>query len=125
MKCKFCYQKDETQGHLFFECHYTAMIWKDFQKEWGIKLEMTGIEPCCKSLTKLKQSRKIRGVIYALINAVTYHIWKARNHFVLKIQTFTPQQILQEAREQITQRILHLQQYKHNYNTSIDFILNR
>ncbi|KAJ8441434.1 hypothetical protein Cgig2_023620 [Carnegiea gigantea] len=90
MEHKFCHQNDETQEHLFFECQYAAAIWEDFQKEWGIKLEMTGIEPCLKSLTKLKQSRKMRWVIYALITAVTYNIWKARNHLVFKNQTPPP-----------------------------------
>ena len=125
MECKFYHQKDETEENLFFECQYATVIWEDFQKEWGIKLEMTGMELCLTSLTKLKQSRNTRGVLYALINAVTYYICKARNHLVFKNQTLTPQQILHEAREQITQRILHLHHYKHNYNTCIDFIYSR
>ncbi|KAJ8439614.1 hypothetical protein Cgig2_020990 [Carnegiea gigantea] len=124
MECSFCHQKEETQEHLFFECRYAVAIWDGFQKEWGIKLELTGMEPYLKSLTKLKQSRKIRGVIYALFNAVTYNIWKAKNHSVFKNRTLPPQQILHEVRDHITRRILHLHHYKHNYNTCIDFILN-
>ncbi|KAJ8429180.1 hypothetical protein Cgig2_011784 [Carnegiea gigantea] len=96
-----------------------------FGKKEHYRTQMTGIEQCIKSLTKLQMPRTMKAVLYAMINAVIYHIWMARNKLMLKDQTYLAKKILKEAREQITQRILHLQQHSQKYTTSIEYMLYR
>ena len=36
------------------------------------------------TLTKLQMPRKMRGVVYAMVNALIYNIWMVRNKTVYK-----------------------------------------
>ena len=61
----------------------------------------------------------------AIVNAVIYHIWQARNSLIFKGKSMETMTILKHIREQITQRVLHLHFQKENYFDCIEFISNR
>jgi len=48
-----CHQADETQEHLFFDCQFAKELWAQFQRYWGIKIQMQGMRQSINSLTKL------------------------------------------------------------------------
>ncbi|KAJ8424810.1 hypothetical protein Cgig2_018492 [Carnegiea gigantea] len=61
--------------HLFFTCHKEKEIWRETLRDWGIHLQVEGLEQCVASFKKQKGARQIRGLIKAIVNAVIYHIW--------------------------------------------------
>jgi len=61
----------------------------------------------------------------AIVNAVIYHIWQARNSLIFKGKAMETMTIVKHIREQITQRVLHLHFQKGNYSDCIEFISHR
>ncbi|KAJ8422061.1 hypothetical protein Cgig2_009799 [Carnegiea gigantea] len=100
-------------------------ICKETLQDWGIKLQVDGLEQCIASLQKLKGARQIRGLVKAIVDAVIHHIWQARNFIIFKEKTQATADIVRAIREQITQRVLHLHHHSHNCTQCIDFLFSR
>jgi len=94
--CGMCQQSTETQEHVFFECNYAKDIWGMLLTEWKALLQLTGMEACITSLTKLKMPRKIRALIYVMVNAVINNIWLARNRKLFNSKVYPAQDVLKE-----------------------------
>ena len=77
------------------------------------------------SLKKQTGNRKIRQMHTAIVNAVIYHIWHARNSFIFHGKSMETTTIVKHIREKITQRVLHLHFQKENYSDCIEFISHR
>lgn len=90
MQCRLCQCDIETQEYLFFECAYAVEIWTRFERHWGLKLQIIGMEQGIRSVYNLKLRRKTRRLVYAMITAIIYNIWQARNHLIFKNQRTTP-----------------------------------
>ena len=123
--CSFCQHHTEIQDHLFFECPFAKELWGEFTAEWNLNLDIRGKEALILSLKRLKLTRKMRGLVHAMSNAVIYHIWQARNMLLFKKETYQVSSILRDIKTQIIQRVLHIHQYNHSYNICIDFLLHR
>ena len=95
-KCCMCHQSSETQDHLFFRCSYAKSIWGKLFTEWQVSVQMTGMEEFVNSLTKLKMSRRIRPLFYAMINAVISNIWLARNKKLFYSKAYPAEDMLKE-----------------------------
>ncbi|KAJ8422480.1 hypothetical protein Cgig2_017608 [Carnegiea gigantea] len=116
--CKMCQQGLVTHEHLFFECIY-------FCAEWDIILQLDGKGAFITSLIKLRMPRKMRGLIQAMVNAVIYHIWLARNRMIFKNTVYPAQEMRKEIKSQLIQRALQIHQNRKNYNACIDYLLQR
>ena len=110
---------------MFFECSFAKEIWSKFCAEWKLTLDVRGREALILSLRNLKIARRLRGLVHAMTNAVIYHIWQARNMLLFKQETYQVHSILKDIKNQIIQRVLQIHQYKHRYNTCIDYLLQR
>ena len=124
-ECLMCKQRPETHEHLFFKCTYAREIWSNFCTEWGLQLQLEGREAFIKYMYKMKKPRKMRSLFQALVCAVIYQIWFARNRQCFHNITFPAQEVLTEIRRQVTHRILQLHQHRGNYNACIDLLLQR
>jgi len=124
-ECGMCYQSIETQEHLFFECHYAKDIWARFLSEWNVQIQLDGMETFISSLNHLKMLRKMRGLMYAGVNAVLYNIWLARNRRIFNSKDYHGQEFLKKIKTQITQRWLQLHQHRQNYTSCIVYLLHR
>ncbi|KAJ8427720.1 LOW QUALITY PROTEIN: hypothetical protein Cgig2_022194 [Carnegiea gigantea] len=115
-------QGPKTHEHLFFECIYARDIWQQFCAEWDIMLQLDGKGAFITSLIKLRTPRKMRGLIQAMVSAVIYHIWLARNRMIFKSTVYPAQEILKEIKSQLIQRVLQIHQNRKNYNACIDYL---
>ena len=116
-----CHQSSETQDHLVFGCNYAKNIWGRFLTDWQVNVQMTGMEAFVGSLTKLKMSRRLRALFYAMANAVIYNMWLARNRKLYCNKDYHAEDMLKEIKRQIILRVLHLNQYRQNYTSCLDF----
>ena len=106
---------------MFFTCHKAQDIRRETLRDWGIQLQVEGLERCIASPKKLKGARQIRGIVKAIVNAVFNHIRQARNLMIFKEKNQATIDKVQAIREQITQRVLHLHLHSHKYTKSIEF----
>ncbi|KAJ8439779.1 hypothetical protein Cgig2_029039 [Carnegiea gigantea] len=90
-----------------------------------VNVQMTGVDDFVNSLTKLKMSRRIRALFYAMVNAVIYNIWLARNRKLFYSKAYPVEDMLKEIKRQVTLRVLHLHQYRQNYTSCLDFLLHK
>ena len=78
-KCCGC-NLDETNRHLFLECHYARMVWR-------IIHIATGLSPL-RSISHMfgnwlsNQSKEIRNLIWVGVAAFCWEIWRCRNDIV-------------------------------------------
>ncbi|KAJ8431936.1 hypothetical protein Cgig2_017422 [Carnegiea gigantea] len=105
--------------------HTANEIWKETLQDWGIKMQVDGLEQCRVSMKKLKGTRQISGSAKAIINAVLHHIWQARNFLIFEDKTQAIVDIVRSIREQFTHRILHLHPHSHSYTQCMDFLFSR
>ena len=93
--------------------------------EWRVDLQLTGLAGFVDSLRKQKMSRKIKGLFHAMVNAVVYNIWHARNRKVYQNKDYPVNEVYNEIKTQITSRVLHVHQYKQRYSMCTDLLLNK
>ena len=86
-------------------------------------LQLEGKEAFMTSLIKMKKPRKMRGLVQAMISAVIYQIWLAKNRMIFKNTVYPAQEILKENRTQPTQRVSQIHQNRKNYKACIDYLL--
>ena len=77
------------------------------------------------SRRRLKLSRKFRGLIHALVNAVIYNIWHSRNRKLSNDTTFPAPEVWSDINRQATLRVLQLQQCSKHYSSCVDFLQHR
>ena len=100
-------------------------IWRATLRDWGFQLQTGGLDQCITSLKKQKGARQIREMYKAIVNAIIYHIWQARNLLIFKGQTQEISNIVRAIREQIIQRMLHLHIHSHKYHKCIEYLSHR
>ena len=125
MECRWCHHSIETQDHLFFACHKARDIWKETLRDWGIQLHTDGFEQRMDTLKKQIVARQIRQLLKAIVSAVIYNIWQARNTLIFQGKTQETKNIVHCIREQITHRILQLHYHKQKYPKCIEFLSHR
>jgi len=78
--CAFCVGNKESADHLFFQCSFSAMVWRCIRDWLGISRGMSTISSALKWIKKEAKgsSEKAKAKKVALTCTV-YHIWHARN----------------------------------------------
>ena len=113
--CPMCKQSPETHEHLFFDWPISRDIWNQFCTEWGVLLQLQGKEAFITSLCNMRKPRKMRSLVQALVSAVIYQIWLARNRKIYKNVVYSTHEVLKEIRRHITHKVLQLHQNKEKY----------
>ncbi|KAJ8436671.1 hypothetical protein Cgig2_006381 [Carnegiea gigantea] len=107
------------------DCTFVQQIWTQFQQNWGVKIHNAEMGQFIQSLSNLQMPRKRRGVIYTMVNALIYNIWMVRKKTIFKGSPFPVNRILREVKEQVIQRILHMNSHSYKYNACLDYLLYR
>jgi len=123
--CILCQQYSETQEHLFFRCSYATKLWEGVLKDWQVNIQLIGMEEFIHSLTKLHMSRRKRALFYAMVNAVIYNIWTARNRKMFNNIAYHTDDALKEIKRQVTLRVLQLHQTTHHYSSCLDILRSK
>ncbi|XP_070013283.1 uncharacterized protein [Nicotiana sylvestris] len=101
-RCPICGTEEETTQHLFFECVYSQQYLREVLQWMNIGIQNTEITGIWRRVTRLLKGRRCREVATAILAALVYWIWKARNivvwDFKLPTTTYIVRQIKQECR---------------------------
>ncbi|XP_062075250.1 uncharacterized protein LOC133779289 [Humulus lupulus] len=95
-RCQFCTVEDETIAHLFFECPFTSDRLQQIKSwmHWGISSCQL---PCILRLIGRMKTTKFRKMaISAIIAALVYHLWRARNERIWLSSLDNPKSIVQK-----------------------------
>ncbi|XP_020259485.1 uncharacterized protein LOC109835933 [Asparagus officinalis] len=79
--CALCNSYKETRDHLFFQCQYSAYIWKLCKLK--LQMKITDVKDLKTEALEIQQKFKKKDNTYILarlaLNATVWHIWQERN----------------------------------------------
>ncbi|KAJ8436137.1 hypothetical protein Cgig2_033632 [Carnegiea gigantea] len=85
---------EEEESHLFYTCSYAKTFWEVLSK-WRQYIPIVqNSTQLLRELDKSKGPRTLKQITCAIISAIFYHIWSARNHLIFKKQQITALQII-------------------------------
>jgi len=83
--CPFCNREEESAGHLFFLCPFTASVWTHVKAWAGISRAMTTLSSAIKWLIKEARGPSwINKMKKTVFSCTVYSIWAARNSFIFE-----------------------------------------
>ncbi|XP_020254179.1 uncharacterized protein LOC109831256 [Asparagus officinalis] len=86
--CVLCSSEKETRDHLFFQCPFTAFIWKLCKLK--LLLDSTVIQDLRTEALQIQQKFKVKNRTYKLarlvLSATVWHIWQERNRRIFHNQ---------------------------------------
>jgi len=86
--CVLCFGHKESVDHLFFQCSFSAMVWRCIRDWLGISREMSTIFSALKWIKKeVKGSGSKTKAKKVALACTVYHIWNARNRKIFEGQT--------------------------------------
>ncbi|XP_059310635.1 uncharacterized protein LOC132061986 [Lycium ferocissimum] len=93
--CPLCQTGLETIGHLFFQCTYSATVWRELLKWQGIQrlpMEWTRELQWANEHAK---GRNNKAEVYRMVMAASvYHLWIERNNRIFQQKTRAPAVLL-------------------------------
>ncbi|XP_062075390.1 uncharacterized protein LOC133779445 [Humulus lupulus] len=95
-RCQFCKVADETTTHLFFDCPFSSECLQQIKSCvcWGISACQL---PCImRVIGRMKATRFRKMVLSAIIAALVYHLWRARNESLWLSSLDNPTSIVQK-----------------------------
>ncbi|KAJ8421931.1 hypothetical protein Cgig2_031348 [Carnegiea gigantea] len=103
--CVMCSAEEENEDHLFYACSYAQAIRDQLRQWWN-------------------QIPTVQQVTSAIIIAIFYHIWIARNHRIFRKKQITSCQTAYLIKDQVSSRILFLKTYSKKFSSCVDSLLN-
>ncbi|XP_020266403.1 uncharacterized protein LOC109841891 [Asparagus officinalis] len=86
--CVLCSGEKESRDHLFFQCPFTAFIWKLCKLK--LRLDPTVIQDLTSEALHIQQKFKVRDRTFKLarlvLSATVWHIWQERNRRIFHNQ---------------------------------------
>jgi hypothetical protein len=81
MCCLLCYRCNDSHGHLFFECEFSASVWKTISLKIGMEQVGSRWDDIIEWLKQRAKSSTITNVLGRLLVAASaYFIWQERNN---------------------------------------------
>ncbi|XP_074301566.1 uncharacterized protein LOC141632967 [Silene latifolia] len=103
-ECFLCGTTPETHSHLFTECVY-ALKCHQLIADW-LHIPKSDIADCVKMAKKHGQSMLIRQITLAVVIAIVYWIWMARNTCRIDGYVQHPVHLVQRVKEDCRRRLL-------------------
>ncbi|KAH0722958.1 hypothetical protein KY289_006002 [Solanum tuberosum] len=99
-ECLLCGCKPENIDHLFFECDYSKKCLEGVLEWMGLNIQRTNMEGIWSRLVRKEKGKISRALIRAIIAALIYHIWQARNGALWNKVVIRPTEIMKKIREE-------------------------
>ncbi|XP_021764017.1 uncharacterized protein LOC110728684 [Chenopodium quinoa] len=103
--CLLCGESDEDTDHLFFNCSFSKTCIRLMSQWLDIPVSSQNIQEAWKWWRKSIKDQIKRKVVLAVLAAVVYHIWLARNHAYLKKAVIHPRILCNATRIEIVDRL--------------------
>jgi hypothetical protein len=109
MCCLLCYSDLESHTHLFFECHYSAHVWKSVRSKKGMIDAPPVLESILSKTENLGKSNSLMITINKLVVAASaYHIWRERNLRFANNKFRSPDVVVSTILEDVRLKLLNL-----------------
>ncbi|XP_048502963.1 uncharacterized protein LOC125498738 [Beta vulgaris subsp. vulgaris] len=104
--CLLCITGTDSCMHLFFRCYFSRTVCSSIMNWLQIHV---GQQECLYSTWK-KWGRKYRSkkqqqVCYCALDAIVYHIWRARNHSLWEGVVLSPDRVVQSIKQEVIGRV--------------------
>ena len=80
--CPLCGDHVETIDHLLFECEFSKACMSNFTQWIKQHIENQELEGYWTRLARKAKGKTSRALLWTMLAATIYHIWKARNEAV-------------------------------------------
>ena len=107
--CSFCQDSLETRNHIFFCCSYSKTLWKHILLLCGLHREVGNWEEEISwAVRRIKGKSLISVILSTAWKAYIYHVWQERNRRLHSKLPSSPEQILEQIKEEIRIRLTGL-----------------
>ena len=103
--CLLCNEGEETISHLFFECTYSKLCLEEIKLWMGIQCRKLTLELLLRWIKKSKVHLIKKRVLYAVISALVYHIWRIRNGVLWDAKVEQVQKTVQSIKREMRLRL--------------------
>ncbi|KAL2898326.1 Cytochrome c551 peroxidase [Bienertia sinuspersici] len=94
--CCLCSNGNESHSHLFFECDYSKACMAMLANWVGLQAQQKTLQQLVQRIARNCKGDKLRRQAYsAIINALVYFIWRARNDKMWNNHKWTVEQVVQ------------------------------
>ncbi|XP_074308303.1 uncharacterized protein LOC141643158 [Silene latifolia] len=116
--CTLCKNANETQGHLFFKCQFSASIWNGLMTWLKIRGRTVNLWQELRWSTQRKTQKHWKmGLLRCCLTAAVYSIWLERNSRIFRDKEMTVGVLLRQIQYVVSVRMLY------KYGTHSDEIL--
>ncbi|XP_062088974.1 uncharacterized protein LOC133795539 [Humulus lupulus] len=104
--CLLCGGDIESIGHLFFHCHYSSICLQKLKQRLGWSSASLNLLHLIRWIHKAKRLSVVRkSIIYAVLAALVYHLWRVRNDVFWSNKLWHVDNIVQRVVREIQFRI--------------------
>ena len=97
VQCPLCELCPDSHEHLFFECSYSALIWKDLKKRIKKEAWFDRWKEIMEDLITLPCNNNIMSILRRLVIAASiYYIWSERNRRLFSDEKKSYKEVLKE-----------------------------
>ena len=125
LTCDLCNEGEETQDHLFFDCKYARAVWEKVTDWVGVKVEASTLQEWTDYILKYNRQKAYREVLYGIITATIYHLWRVRNEVKFQGRPTGWKATAFQIKEHVQQRVLYIAQKHHRFQKCIDIVLDQ
>nr|GEW21463.1 hypothetical protein [Tanacetum cinerariifolium] len=94
LPCPLCNTQQDSHAHLFFECVYSAQVWKLVRYLTAIEMIQPILQDITAHLQPMARKRTTRSIIGKLVLAATsYFVWIEHNNRLFKRSKRTPEDL--------------------------------
>lgn len=111
-ECLLCGRKPESISHLFFECDYSMKCLQGTLEWLDVNINKTDLEELWSRIARRAKGKISRSLIRAIVAALIYHIWQARNGALWNKAVTKPTEILKRIKEESKCRMMDILQKK-------------
>lgn len=93
-----CNGHTESIDHIFFDCTFSKMCLEEVFKWLGMNIRNTEVTGLWRRMSRAAKGKIGRAFIQAVLAAVIYYIWRARNEAVWLMKVTRPHKVLEQIR---------------------------
>ncbi|XP_071695025.1 uncharacterized protein [Rutidosis leptorrhynchoides] len=109
MSCSLCGKIKDSTKHLFFQCEFSAYIWKELKSNLLFKGLPNDLESIVNRLALYPFTRNIWNIINrSVLAACVYHIWHERNSRLFRGKKRTAEAICEDIQSYIRLKLMQL-----------------
>ncbi|GKE65844.1 RNA-directed DNA polymerase, eukaryota, reverse transcriptase zinc-binding domain protein, partial [Tanacetum coccineum] len=101
LKCALCGKCNDSHGHLFFQCSFSAEIWEELQLMMNWKSPQYW-KDIANDFAKMKHHNNIWSIVRRFVHgAAVYYVWQERNRRVFGNEKRTAKELYKEIVETV------------------------